>query len=253
MLGSLRSKGSWTWGVFGKHPAARDFIRLGSDFPIFTAFYDWVERGYQMMEHGGNQQLHSWRFWARGMKKSHIVCGLVRDSHDDIKRSYPCLIIGTGPLKGWENNWSELPMVLEVLWGRLEYLFVKKFNSAGELTGEINSLQRLSVNFSDNETLKDHEQDGYRNNRVKTNPKAHTGDVLSHSLNNDNPSESAVRWLRGVSSRVSSVPNAVFLGGTPESSFLVLFTRSLMPADFTNLWSEYYREEIKDGYVVTGK
>lgn len=253
MLGSMRTKNSWTWGVFGKHPAARDFIRLGPDFPIFTAFYDWVERGYQMMEHGGNQQAHSWRFWARGMKKSNIVCGLVRDSFDDIKRPYPCLIIGTGPLNDWEENWSELPTVLKVLWSRLEYLFVRKFSSANELTAEINILQQSPVSFSDSKTLTGGDRDGKSNNHDISDQKKYTGDVLYHALNSASPSESATHYLKEMTTKVSSAPNAVFLGGTPTSSFLVVFKRSLMPADFVKLWSEYHQEEIKDGYVITGK
>ena len=237
MLGSLRSNKDWVWAAFGKHPVARDFIRLGSDLPIFNAFCNWVEHGFGIMRHGDNHRLNSWRFWAKGTKRSHLVCGLVRDSHDSICRPYPCLIIGTGPLADWKDHWEELPVVLEESWSTMEYLFVKSLNTINELSGELNRLRPEHTSFSDHKEFDHDDQQGTWADLNCSEIDIRKEGVLHHVLRGDNPCADAARWLNGFSSANSPVPNAVFLGGVPEKNCLVLFERSLMPSDFVQLWS----------------
>lgn len=237
MLGSLRSNKDWVWAAFGKHPAARDYIRLGSDLPIFNAFCNWVEHGFGIMRPGNNHSLNSWRFWARGTKKSHLVCGLVRDSRDSIHRPYPCLIIGTGPFADWEDHWDELPLVLEKTWSTMEYLFVKSLNTIHELTGELNRLRPVCTAFSEHKAF---EYDDHRYKRADLSyaePGTRKEGVLHHDIRGDNPCADAARWLNGLPSGNSPVPIAVFLGGIPQRSCLVVYNRSLQPADFAELWS----------------
>ncbi len=52
-----------------------------------------------------------------------------------------------------------------------------------------------------------------------------------------NPSSLMGYWNRALKSRTDIVPNAVFMGGIPEQSYLALFTRSLNSSDFERLWS----------------
>ncbi len=50
MLGSIIfKKKSWSWIAHGKHPAAKDYFRVGEDLPIFRAFSDWVDKGNFML------------------------------------------------------------------------------------------------------------------------------------------------------------------------------------------------------------
>jgi len=237
MLGSLRTNTDWAWAAFGKHPSARDFIRLGPELPIFNAFCNWVERGFLLMRRGDKQSLNSWRFWARGTKRSHLVCGLLRDSHDSIGRPYPCLIIGTGLLSDWEDHWDQLPAVLEKTWGAMEYLFVKRLNTINDLSDDLSRLQPACIAFSERRAF---ENDDHRDKRADLNY-AELGTlkqgVLHHVIKDDHPFTDAARWLKGLSSGNIPVPNAVFLGGVPQRSSIVAYNRSLQPTDFAELWS----------------
>ena len=47
MLEGLRSERRWQWAAYGKHPAARDYFKVGQGFPLVDSFSGWVENGYQ--------------------------------------------------------------------------------------------------------------------------------------------------------------------------------------------------------------
>jgi len=89
----------------GKHPVAMDYFHLGTSAPLVNAFGAWIENGYQKVVSPARNglALHSWRFWARGIQKGHIACGVVRDSSDSTGRPYPLLVMGIGKLPGWEK------------------------------------------------------------------------------------------------------------------------------------------------------
>jgi hypothetical protein len=54
----------------------------------------------------------------------------------------------------------------------------------------------------------------------------------------DGDASSLVGFLnRALKSRMDVVPNALFVGGIPEQSYLAIFTRSLNSNDFERLWS----------------
>src|SRR5512145_774650 len=116
MLGWIKSNQSqsWMWAAYGKHPAIKDYFRVGQDFPLLRVFVSWVENGYkQFTPERDTAMQNSWHFWARGAASDSIVCGLVKDSSDGIGRNYPLLIIGTGPLREWAENWDLLPLACE--------------------------------------------------------------------------------------------------------------------------------------------
>ena len=67
------------------------------------------------------------------------------------------------------------------------------------------------------------------------------------SINSERESETALvakYWNCAVKSRTDIVPNAVFMGGIPEKSYLAIFTRSLTSSDFAQFWSASYENQI---------
>lgn len=122
MLGALKPAGAWEWAAFGKHPVAPDFINVGSDAPIFGAFSSWLSAGHRSIEagKGERQRPYSWRFWAKGAGKNHLLCGLFRASSDRIGRRYPLMILGSGEVRAWEKAWNLLPLLFDGLWRRME-------------------------------------------------------------------------------------------------------------------------------------
>ena len=45
------------WAACGKHPAARDFFRVGQDFPLLKIFSGWVDDGYNMLAQKNNNSM----------------------------------------------------------------------------------------------------------------------------------------------------------------------------------------------------
>ncbi len=50
-------------------------------------------------------------------------------------------------------------------------------------------------------------------------------------------SSEIVQGLKSIKTRSLPVPDAVFIGGLPEQSYLVAFTRFLNDSDFYRLWT----------------
>jgi type VI secretion system protein VasJ len=127
----------------GKHPVAMDYFQLGVSAPLVNAFGAWIENGYQKVVTPTRNRLalHSWRFWARGIQKGHIACGVARDSSDSTGRPYPLLIMGIGKLPGWEKNWDLLSFLFEEIWSQIEYLASRRFNDLKQLESEISRIQ----------------------------------------------------------------------------------------------------------------
>jgi hypothetical protein len=42
----MNQEDTWKYAAFGKHPAAKDFIKFGTDTSILDGFADWVDDGY---------------------------------------------------------------------------------------------------------------------------------------------------------------------------------------------------------------
>ena len=68
MLGSIVPPEGWRFAAFGKHPGAKDYIRLGSTTPMLEGIADWVDQGYAGIEgkRKGMADAASWRFWSKG-------------------------------------------------------------------------------------------------------------------------------------------------------------------------------------------
>jgi type VI secretion system protein VasJ len=244
----------------GKHPVAMDYFQLGARAPLVNAFGAWIENGYQKVVSPTRNRLafHSWRFWARGIQKGHIACGIARDSSDSTGRPYPLLIMGIGKLPGWEENWDLLSFLFEEIWSQIEYLASRRFNDLKQLESEINQIQVMTEDwpaFSDQNLragCPDHmpEEKGYpylSSDVQKAAEALLTRNECYVSINSERESDTALvarYWNCAVKSRTDIVPNAVFMGGIPEKSYLAIFTRSLTSSDFAQLWSVSSEDQI---------
>jgi type VI secretion system ImpM family protein len=253
VLESIKQKFPWEWSAMGKHPVALDYFRLGVSAPLVNAFAGWIENGYQKVV-GRNRDtsaFHSWRFWARGIRKGHIACGVARDSFDSAGRPYPLLIMGIGRLSNWEANWDLLNFLFEGIWNQIEYVASRRFADIKELESEIS---RIKLPVEDWPTLADQRLRAGGPDHVSQEPRyshvlrdvqkaAETllkGNEFHVSINNDHGGDALLLsgyWNCALKSRMDIIPNAAFMGGVPERSYLAIFTRSLNSSDFARLWS----------------
>ncbi|HQI00648.1 MAG TPA: TagF domain-containing protein [Deltaproteobacteria bacterium] len=231
MLGPVKTSQVWAWGAAGKHPVARDYISIGSRSPVLGAFMNWVESGYSKLT-ARPVQACSYRFWARGARRQDLVCGLLRDSSDAIGRAFPFLVLGTGPLTGWEETWELLPYVLEGIWARMEYLTNKRAYDLGSLERDVALLPHPTL-FQG----------------AGTSPKQAIEGELKPLLNvaecylplegrdNEDPADALSLWHDRIKASIAEAPNAIFMGGLPDRTHLALYRRPLNSDDFVRLWS----------------
>ena len=228
------------WAAYGKHPAIKDYFRVGQDFPLLRVFSGWVENGYkQYSKSNGNAMHNAWHFWARGASGKSIVCGLVRDSSDGIGRNYPLLIIGAGPLSQWEENWDLLPLACEAVWRDIERLSVQDFTDLKKLEAEIMSLRQPQFQWQEFKSKKNlflDDSGGEQNvTAFATDGKESFIPLEQISLQNRNLLISHYHAL--FKSSVRAIPSLVFAGESRGRFFVKFFNRPLTPTDFVSLWN----------------
>jgi hypothetical protein len=241
-------EGSWQWAAFGKHPVAKDFFRVGQSGTLAKDFSQWVDRGYQLLGPRKKGSLCSWRFWTGGPKRDVLGCGVVRDCYDQLSRPYPLLILGTGILAGWKDQWDLNPLACERTWTQMEYLFTKKFASLKQLEEEIQKIPPPLSRWPEwQESRRDlpegasapssswNFQEIHR--RLAMFPqKSELYMPLDEGLFPD-PSV-GIRYLHSLLKKEEEdIPESVFMGGTLEKAHLFAFRRPLLPDDFVRLWS----------------
>lgn len=243
MLGSIIHNRTWRWTAVGKHPAATDYIQLEGGSSLLNAVSDWMAKGYEEINRGGNarQGHYSWRFWLRGVQKGGLICGLACDSSDRIGRPFPLLIMGEGMLKGWEKTWDALPMRLAKTWGRMEFIASHRYDDAQGLAAELRTLTVGEVPPADNPPAA-----SLPNQALPVDDLAACAEQLRQAgraivgLNNLgglDPGQAAIQWHQGLKSYCSDIPRAVFLGGTPHYAYLAVLQHPLNTADFVKLWT----------------
>lgn len=253
MLGSIESSVQWHWIAYGKHPVAGDFFSLGQKAGILRAFSAWMEKGYEILasKHSSPSSLLSWRFWAKGSGKEGLVCGLVKDSADTVGRPYPLLVVGTGPLKGWEGQWDLLPFACERSWNQIEKLSIRRFQDLQQLEEEIYKIRAPSPQWTEyHSERKNLEQPGLNSDsgvsswepRNFKNLEASLAEQKEIMVSLDEGSSHDQFTLSSLyhsifKARLQVLPNAVFMGGTLETTYLAVFQRPLTSADFVKLWS----------------
>ena len=251
MLESIGSLDHWHWSVTGKHPAFTDYFELGRPLPLTKTFFGWLRKGYAMVvsrrRDGRNDR--SWRFWSRGIDRGSLVCGLIRDSGDGLGRPYPLLVIGQGPLDKWEDHWDLVALACQKTWSGMDDFSRESFRDLGEVERTLSGVpspepawERLGQE-KDRLGHGDHPDSGSPGigETVKRVFEEHGGgDFLSIPLNQipaDDISHSALTCHVVMGDHLHTPPNAVFMGGTPDKGYLVIYRRALSAGDFVRLWS----------------
>ncbi len=240
---------NWRWIAYGKHPAAKDFFRLGQFGRLVENFSNWVDKGYQLFAARKDIGRNSWRFWTRGSQKDSLSCGVIRDCHDQVGRPYPFLIMGEGILKGWEDHWDVNFLACERTWSQMEYLYTRNFKSVQQMEGEI---QKILPPISQALQIKEEKKDSpegagpntgnssplFQEMERGTSQLGKTGELFL-PLDQLSPDPSTgIHVLHRLLGKEGKVPpHAFFIGGTIEKAFLAVFRRPLVPADFVQLWS----------------
>jgi len=251
MLGKVKPKAGWIWHADGKHPAAKDFLKIGNREPLLQAVIDWASAGFRQMTAGRKSVFdgNSWRFWTGGNRRSHIICGVMRDSCDSFGRSFPLTILGTGPLKDWDTHWDLLPLALDKTWQQIEYLATKRHLDFSQLENEVHTVPIPTNNwaeFDPNEHMPGHvpafgqpaELNSAGGSHITPGGKDPLLEIIPlNSFSQDDPPLQIARLQAVSKKRLPHAPNAVFVGGIPEKSWLVMFKRPLRQSDFTKLWS----------------
>ncbi|MBC2713128.1 MAG: type VI secretion system-associated protein TagF [Desulfosarcina sp.] len=250
MLGKIMGWNRWLWAAFGKHPSAKDYFQISLQSPLAQAFAQWVENGFgRIPEAVRRNGVYSWRFWSRGLKKGTLVCGLGKSSGDGVGRPYPLMLLGEGHLDRWEHHWNLLPFVLASAWDRMEYTAARRVEHISQLEADLQRMEAPNPGWK--QTLKAISQDlsAYETQPIhkiimaKIREKARTLEMeqkLIISLDaghQGDPLQMAGAWHQALKSHYTGTPNTVFMGGSPEKSFLVLYSRPLSPDDFSVLWS----------------
>ena len=252
MLGLGKLKNTWDWAACGKHPMARDYLRIGLTTSLLVAFESWFEKGYRMLRNQSSlQSENSWRFWAKGLTKGNLVCGVGKDSSDSIGRQYPLLIMGDGFLEGWEEDWNLLHYVLEKAWDQIEDISSRRYDDLKDLENEVCNIENpahcwlemksKNVTPSKHEPLLNALTISFNHDEIKKKMRHLSTKKEVHIPLDDqtikDPSDMAGLWCSLFKTHTVSTPNAVFVGGVPEKHFLSVFLRPLNTNDFVQLWS----------------
>jgi type VI secretion system protein VasJ len=250
MLGSLKFAPAWKWAAFGKHPVAGDYFNTGPEDPFFQAFSGWVENGYRQVSsgRGNSMDLYSWRFWSKGHQKDTLICGVGRDSFDAIGRPHPLVGMGAGLLPDWQQHLSLLPFALEKAWIQMEYLATKRYIDFPQMETEI---RRLPVPVWQWSGIQDEARQRREALHLANDPQQemirkmvgdHAAEPEFLTFFDANACLDAVTaaglWhAELMEQQAGVVPNAAFLGGILNATYLAVFRRPLMVQDFIRLWS----------------
>lgn len=244
MLGSVAKGRTWCWAAVGKHPAAADYIHLGAASPLLDALSEWAVKGYDelLSSNSRSQEIHSWRFWLRGVKKGTLVCGLVRDSSDRIGRPFPLLIMGEGLLKGWEKHWRMLAAQLNRTWKNCEYIASRRFDDAHAMEEEIGGLNQPETVGMGGPA---EPADGDRTNNFSRQVSECRQQILANgyglinldSIAGMDADRAVMTTHEALHACCKDIPRGIFIGGTCRHTFLAVIEHPLGTADFVRLWT----------------
>lgn len=242
MLGISRTKPELELAAHGKHPAFDDYFNLNMDFPLANALSVWVENGVKRISSNRDQnQVRSYRFWVRGIKKHELILGIVRDSSDRMGRPYPLLILCNGQVKEWENSWHRIFFVFEPVFRAFEELTASRYDNFKEFETRLTRIrypENVLARKPDSEQamkLAECMKVWFRQNKTQEALCLPIANLLPRfSAPAGDQQESKPRFFK----KKAESPGAVFQGGLMENPMLTMFTRPLRQGDFVDLFGQ---------------
>jgi len=239
-----KSTANWQWDVVGKHPAARDFFALGPKSLMTEAFTEWIRRGAEGLIASSKELLVrscSWRFWARTPQTGMLACGVIRNSCDAVGRPFPLLLMGTGKLDQWEDNWHLLPFAGEGLWRQMEEVASKRYESLESIQEGVRMFRPPQQRWEEMNLKRIDlvENDAFTTG-VSSTPALPEQDQALFLPFQDTGQDDFFVMICKVHSLMKSrsvpAPNSFFMGGLVEHPGLALFKRPLSGQDFERMW-----------------
>ncbi len=208
------------------------------------AFSGWMRRGAEQLVNVSKELLTqscSWRFWAKTPDRGMLACGVIRNSCDSARRPFPLLLMGTGRLEKWEENWDFLPFACEGLWSQLEQLATKNYASLSQLQEDMLLLRPPPSSWAEMDSAKRDILDRQGAMPEWDGSAASLGRAreifLPLRTENINDLFTLIsHWHFFLKEKINAVPNSLFLGGLMEHATLALFQRPLSRVDFEQMW-----------------
>jgi type VI secretion system protein VasJ len=174
--------------------------------------------------------------------------------------------MGTGPLERWEDYWDLLPLACEKTWSHIEYLSTRRFTNFRQFEDEVRVIKPPSPRWSEFNDQKQHSSalgSSFQKEELAWDFKEIEDKVGRLSKETEflvpfeyGPSGDvftlAILWHSLLKACLDSAPNAIFMGGVPERTYLALFKRSLVPTDFVRLWSAFSPGIMENETPVAG-
>ncbi len=134
----------WRFAALGKHPGAGDYIYLGEEFGLAGAMGSWLGKAFDagIIDPDRMRAEAGAVFWTTGSADGDLACGLLAPSWDSVGRSYPLLLLGTGPLESWKRHWDLLPVALSATWQAMRELAYGRKGAVDYLQRKVETLPR---------------------------------------------------------------------------------------------------------------
>lgn len=257
MFGLKKEKNTWGFAAFGKHPAAGDYLSLGTATPLLKGFSSWMDKGYSLMNPDRRDQNDLfWRFWAKGPNNK-LICGILKTSQDKHGRPYPLLIAGEGRVPDLAKDWDLIPFACEKTWRILSKISEKKSGSVRHLKHMLSRIKGPSQHWESYRLNIEQAKrleilPGYKGNTSDFMNKMNNVDGLSRKdyfsvrIDVGNPEDCLIpvtKLMTLLKNRSNPEPGTVFIGGKGQRNRLFFLKRSLMMDDFKTLWGTHSDEE----------
>jgi type VI secretion system protein VasJ len=143
--------------------------------------------------------------------------------------------MGTGLLNGWEDHWDLLPFACERTWNQIEYLAAFAVNDLKKFELEVQQIRPPHPGWPDFEMKRGELKEMESQIPFRPDQPEFLIDLKMNS-NRDHLTQ-VCHYHSLIRSRIKTAPNAIFIGGTLERTWLSLFRRPLQSSDFVQLWS----------------